>query len=186
MAKIKNPIRFSDHFDLDSHSLDLLGVLNPTLNVDTGLFVDPLLLPESRHAEIKEGARTTYEKHFVTVIKLLRASKTVNDIAWRNARKYLSFPEIKWTCLGYGAQSVAGSGSGTYMTDHVIGTAKEIIDLGVDDPDLFVAMSLFEEGFGPDRISDMTTNVILEDLLKFNNRVLTAFSAVDVTNTATP
>jgi len=51
-------------------------------------------------------------------------------------------------------------------------TAKEIVGLGVNDPDLFVAMGLFENGIGPDRISDMATNVILPDLLAFNARIL--------------
>ena len=55
-------------------------------------------------------------------------------------------------------------------------TAKEIVDLGVVDPDLFVALGVFEEGIGPDRISDMTTNVILPDLLSFNARVLKEIS----------
>jgi hypothetical protein len=58
-------------------------------------------------------------------------------------------------------------------------TAKEIVDLGVDDPDLFVAMGLFEAGIGPDRISDMSANVILPDLLNFNKRVLSQLPAVD-------
>jgi hypothetical protein len=58
------------------------------------------------------------------------------------------------------------------MTGQFIETARQIVALGVDDPDLFVAMALFEEGVGPDRISDMTTNVILGDLLRFNARVL--------------
>jgi hypothetical protein len=58
------------------------------------------------------------------------------------------------------------------MTQVLITTAKQIVDLGVEDPDLFVAMALFEEGFGPDRISDMTANVIMRDLLRFNERVL--------------
>jgi len=172
MSKIASPVRFSDHFGFESSLLDSAGVLNPSLNVDTGLFIDPLLLGRSKHPEIGTGARASYEHHFTTVIKLLRGSKAQEDAAWRSASRYLSFPEIKWTCLGYGAQSVSGSGSGIEMTDHVIKTAKEIVDLGVEDPDLFVAMALFEEGFGPDRISDMTTNVILGDLLKFNARVL--------------
>jgi hypothetical protein len=50
-------------------------------------------------------------------------------------------------------------------------TAKAIVDLGIDDPDLFVAMGLFEEGIGPDRISDMATNVIFPDLIAFNTRI---------------
>jgi hypothetical protein len=90
--------------------------------------------------------------------------------------RLLSFPEIKGICLGYGSQSVSGSGSGSDMRDQLIITAKQIVNLGVTEPDLFVAMALFEEGFGPDRISDMTTNIILHDLLAFNSRVLQTLS----------
>ncbi len=131
-----------------------------------------MLIGAARTLKSARGARATYEAHFATVIKLLRGSKCPGDAAWRSALRHLSFPEIKWTCLGYGAQSVSGSGSGADMTGSVIQTAKQIVELGVEDPDLFVAMALFEEGFGPDRISDMTTNVIFGDLLHFNARVL--------------
>lgn len=172
MARIRDPRRFSEHFGLPSERLDEVGVLDPTLNVDTRLFIDPLLLENSRHPEIAEGARATYEQHFTTIIKFLRATTSRSDVAWRSAERLLSFPEIKWTCLGYGAASVSGSGSGADMTGQFIETARQIVALGVDDPDLFVAMALFEEGVGPDRISDMTTNVIIGDLLRFNARVL--------------
>lgn len=172
MAKISNPIRFSEHFNIDPELLANAGVLNPCLNVDTGLFIDPLLLKISKHPEISDNARATYEAHFTTAIKLLAGSQQLDDTPWRNAVRMLSFPEVKGTCLGYGANSVSGSGSGKDTTNHLTKTAKEIVDLGVKDPDLFVAMALFEEGFGPDRISDMTTNVILGDLLAFNSRIL--------------
>lgn len=152
--------------------MERAGVLDPTLNADTRLFIDPLLLESSRHPEISGGARATYEQHFGTVIKFLSKATSRTDVAWRSAQRLLSFPEIKWTCLGYGAESVSGSGSGTDMTGQFIETARQIVALGIDDPDLFVAMALFEEGVGPDRISDMTTNVILGDLLNFNARVL--------------
>jgi hypothetical protein len=177
VAKFTNPIRFSAHFGFDSVLLDTVGVLDPTLNVDTALFIDPLLLPGSNHPEISTDAQATYEAHFVTVIRLLAASKTVGDVPWRSAMRQLSFPEIKGICLGYGSQSVSGSGSGNDMLDQIIKTAKEIVDLGVRDPDLFVAMALFEDGFGPDRISDMTCNIIFKDLLSFNKRVLAGLPA---------
>ncbi len=172
MAKIVNLVRFSDHFGFDGTLLDTAGVLNPTLNVDTRLFIDPFLLKHSQHPEISCDACNRYEKHFETVIKFLRFSSGPSDVPWRTAFQLLSFPEIKWTCLGYGAGSVSGSGSGSNTTVQIIQTAKEIVDFGVQDPDLFVAMALFEEGFGPDRISDMTTNVIFDALLKFNARIL--------------
>lgn len=37
--------------------------------------------------------------------------------------------------------------------------------------DMFMALGLFEEGIGPDRFSDMTTNIILDDLIAFTKRV---------------
>ena len=172
MAKIANPVRFSEHFGIDERLLANAGVLNPTLNVDTKLFMDPLLMENSAHEEISAGARSTYNAYFTAVIKFLRATKNDDDVADRTARKLLSFPEIKWTCLGYGAGSVSGSGSGDVMTGRMVQTGKEIVALGVEDPDLFVAMALFEEGFGPDHISDMVANVVLGDLINFNNRVL--------------
>lgn len=172
MAKITNPVRFSTHFGIDPAALDRVGVLDPTLNADTRLFIDPFLIPSSAHKEMSIDGRATYEKHFRQIIGLLAGSKQANDAPWRSAKRLLQFPEVKWTCLGYGGQSVSGSGSGPFTTDGLIQTAKEIVDLGITDPDLFVAMGVFEEGIGPDRISDMATNVILPDLLKFNRRVL--------------
>jgi len=178
MAKIRNPARFSEHFKIDAEVLVKAGVLNPTLNADTRLFIDPLLLEDSAHPEISGAARQTYLAHFKNAIALLRAAKVKDDTDtyWRNVRRLLSFPEIKGTCLGYGAESISGSGSGDAMTGQVLETAKAIVDLGVQDPDLFVAMALFEDNFGPDRISDMTTNIILDALLSFNARILSGLA----------
>lgn len=172
MARFTDPILFSQHFGIEPDRLSKLGVLNPVLNVDTRLFIDPLLLAHSTHPEMRDGARGTYKQHFDRVIRLLAKAEKPDDVAWRAARRQLSFPEVKWTCLGYGAASVSGSGSGDGMTGNYVETARQIVKLGIEDPDLFVALALFEEGVGPDRISDMTTKVILPDLLAFNARVL--------------
>jgi hypothetical protein len=172
MGKIRNPLRFTKHFNVPESVLDKLGVLNPTLNADTKLFIDPLLLASSSHKIIRVNARKTYESHFREVIRLLKANKNQGDVAWRAARRLMCFPEIPYTCLGYSAQTVSGSGSGTETTDQIMQTAKEIVELGIDDPDLFVSLGVFEEGMGPDRISDMTTNVILGDLVSFNVNIL--------------
>jgi len=106
-----------------------LGVLDPTLNVDTKLFVDPMLLATSRHAEISKS-RLTYEDHFSKVIDFLSASRAIGDVAWRSAKRLLTFPEVAWTCLGYGAATVRGSGFGIALGEELIATAKEIVDLG--------------------------------------------------------
>ena len=131
MARIRNPVRFSTHFGIADTLLKKLGALDPTLNADTKLFIDPFLVPMSRHPEIAKGGRKTYEQHFEKVIKLLAGSKKYGDVAWRSARRLMEFPEVKWTCLGYGAQTISGSGSGAFTTDGVMQTAREIVDLGI-------------------------------------------------------
>ena len=170
MAKIVNPITFSKHFNISKAQIDRLGIFDPALNVDTKLFIDPLLLESSQHPEFV-SARKSFTKHFENIIKLLPLSKQLGDVPWRNARRLLSFREVSGICLGYGAATIRGSGMGSFLSDNLMQTAKDIIDIGVNDPDLFLVLSLFEEGIGPDRISDMTANVILSDLISFNDRI---------------
>ena len=171
MAKIKDPVQFSRYFGVAEQQLSSLGVLDPTLNVDTKLFIDPLLLGKSSHPEIKR-AEKTYKEYFKTIIKLLAASKKENDIAWRAAYQKLQFGEIQGTCLGYGASSIHGSALGKKLSTKITKTAKEIVDLGIIDPDLFVLLPLLEEGIGPDLISDMTTRIVITEIGEFNNRIL--------------
>lgn len=171
MRSSVKPILFSSRFSVSRSKLTSLGVFDPALNVDTLLFPDPLLLEQSAHPEMT-AARTTFENHFEKVRKLLLASKgDESSAAWKAARRLLSFPEIKGTCLGYGSGSISGSGVGPEMTSRIMKTGLEIAQLGIDDPDLFMAMGLFEEDFGPDLIGDMFTNVAFGNLLAFNERV---------------
>lgn len=172
MPKVRNPTTFSAHFGVKQAKVDALGVFDPTLAVDTKLFIDPLLFRKSRHKEICVEAVKEYRQHFETVIKFLAASEEPEDVAWRTARGLLEFHELPGTCLGYGANSIAGSGFGCQLTERVLRTGKEIVDLGIRDPDLFPAMALFEVKIGADRISDMATNVVKKALAAFNKRVL--------------
>ncbi len=92
LSKITSTVRFSRHFGIDPARVAAAGVLDPTLNVDTALFIDPMLLEHSSHAEIREGARASYEKHFSMAIKLLATAKAKGDVAWRNAERLLPLP----------------------------------------------------------------------------------------------
>jgi len=170
MSSSKTPILFSTAFKIDPAKLAAAGVFDPTLNIDTLLFPDPLLCETSQHPEIVK-ARQTFEDHFEQVRKLLYGSKGKEGPALKAARRKLTFPEIKGTCLGYGSDGIAGSGSGPKMTEQLIETGVEIVKLGIDDPDLFLAMGLFEKNFGPDLVGDMFTNIALRDIAKFNKRI---------------
>lgn len=171
MARFSSPQFFSAKFNIDPNALDALGVFDPALNMDTPLFIDPILLEHSKHKEISEGAYKSFISHFAMVIKLLKRSKTPQDIEWKNAYYLLNFPEIKYTCLGYGGKGISGSGFGEVLRGRILATAKKIIDIGVEDPQLFTALALFEPDVGADRISDMATNVIIDDLYLFTQAI---------------
>jgi hypothetical protein len=176
MAKFRNPISFSRHFEIDRQILAKGGAMDPLLNVDTKLFIDPLLLDASAQKEVSNSSMGRLREYFERVLKVLDASRQRGDAAWREADRLMHFPELQATCLGYGAASAQGSGFGTVKRAKVLATAKEIIDLGVDDPDLFLLIPLLEESIGPDLISDMTTRIILPDLARFTERVLGGLS----------
>lgn len=164
------PVLFSRRFNIPTSELDRLGVFDPTLNADTLLFPDPLLLERSEHAEMR-AAKVTFDQYFEQVMKLLHGIRQDEDRVWKAAFKHLSFPEIKGTCLGYGS-SISGSGTGPTMTTKLINSGREVIRMGIDDPDLFMAIGLFEEDFGPDLIGDMFTNIGFAEIAKFNQRII--------------
>jgi hypothetical protein len=170
MAKIRNPVSFTEHFKVPPEVLEAAGAFDPILNADSRLFIDPLLLASSTAGEAQQAARRL-RKHFEDVVRLLSASKQSDDLAWRTARRLMRYREVAATCLGYG-KSTSGNALGRQMTEKLLRTAKEMIDLGVVDPEIFALLPFLEENVGPDRVSDITTNIILPDLAAFTQRLL--------------
>lgn len=171
MSKIKNPIIFTEYFNIDVEILNKLGLFNPVLNVDTLLFIDPVLLKKSKHDLIRNKAVQQYSRNFSNIIHLLTYSTKVGDIAWKNAMNLLPKKEVDGTCLGYGVNTTSGRSLSDELRTKIILTASEIIQIGVKDPDLFMLLPLFDEGIGPDTISDITTSMIEDALLEFTSNV---------------
>ena len=160
------PILFSDHFNIDKNDLKKLGIFNPILNFDTKLFVDPVLLKSSSNPIIKDSINT-FRKFFADLLDLLQSSEFENDKCWREAKRRVNFPEYKFTCIGYGSDSINGSGSGAELNDQILISAKEMVDLANKNPTMFLLLPLLEEGIGADRVSDMTQNIIDDDICRF-------------------
>jgi len=173
-------ITFADKFGVDENWLQSKGVLNPTIDVDTPLFIDPFLLPESRHQEFSECAFNAYEAHFSEIFTLILKSQSKGDKLWKAALKKFKKSEAKGmsgTCLGYAKHSTKGRAFGPVLSQRALEWANEVIELGVKDPELFSSMSVFEEGIGADLISDMVASITLECILKFNNRIYSEIEA---------
>ncbi|TOH21632.1 hypothetical protein CGI85_25560, partial [Vibrio parahaemolyticus] len=66
MAKIKNPVTLSSAYKISTSTLESLGVVDVMLDTDTQLFIDPLLLNDSKHPEMHDSAAHAYKKRFET------------------------------------------------------------------------------------------------------------------------
>ena len=165
------PTRVTDYLNIDKRSFDATGALDTILDVDTKLYISPLLLRHSEIPEISESYRNI-QGHFEKILLLLRASKQRGDRAWKEAAKRLRFREPIWLPLGYSGQGTSGRGIGRHIQEQLTDAAKEIVDLGIVQPEIFELIGLLEENVGPDLISDMIGNIILPDLLTYTVRVL--------------
>lgn len=165
-----HPVLFSQHFKIDPKKLDTAKLLDPILNSDTKLFVDPLLIHKSQNALIKRDGRKAVEHAFNNVIGLVDISGAEGDAAWKGAFKALNLEERPETSLGYGGAGNSGSSPPAKTRTGILRTAKQIITLGEKNPDMIPLMGLFEEGVGPDILSDMTTNFLLPVLCEITEQ----------------
>jgi hypothetical protein len=164
MAKFCNPILFSSHFNVDPDTLDEFGLIDPFLNVDLELFIDPVLLEKSSNPRISKDAIGAFRTHFSNLVRLLAISEAEDGAAWKGARKLLNLSEPSENGLGYGGASRSGSSRSREIQTAMLKTTKDVITLGSKDPEMISLMGFFEKDVGPDTISDLTTQVIFNEL----------------------
>ena len=164
MDRLLRPELFSTRYGLPRDALNKENLVDPILNCDTRLFVDPLLIPTSSNPVIRKTGDRLLRQRFEQIIKLVAISSRPGDKAWRTAAELLSLEERPETCLGYGGSGTSGRSRPEEMRQQVLRTIKEIIDLGEKDPSIVSLMGLFEKGIGPDTISDLATNILLPAL----------------------
>jgi hypothetical protein len=170
VAKVQKPILFSAHFGIAPAELSLAGLIDPFLNVDTQLFIDPVLLEKSNNPIVRVDALAAFRGHFENLIRLLVISEAEGDAAWRAAQRLLNLREPPENGLGYGGSGRSGSSRPDEVRDAIIRTTKQIVDLGARDPEMISLMGFFEERVGPDTISDFTTRVIVRQLAQITEQ----------------
>ncbi|WP_172116441.1 hypothetical protein [Halomonas hibernica] len=165
------PQSLSSLLAIDNSEFTDRDAFDPILDLDTRLFIDPHLLKHCDIPEFKESYGKL-QKHFLSIGKLLAASDKEGDVFWNRADHMMQWREVKGLCIGYSSSGTSGSGIGPALRRRLLSTAKLIILKGRNDPELFELVGMFEEDFGPDRISDMTANIIRDDIAIFTKRVL--------------
>ena len=164
MAVVRDPILFSTYFGIAPKILSDAGLVNPFMDVDVPLFIDPALLEKSSNLHINGSGIKRFRSHFEIMVRMLTISAAQNDAAWKGARRQLNLDEPPENGLGYGGSGRSGSSRPATIREAVLKTVKEIVVLGSRDPEMISLMGFFEEDVGPDTISDMTTRVIIDDL----------------------
>lgn len=159
--------RASEYFGLTQDDFREAGVFDPVIGIDSLFFVDPLRLGLSRAPEF-QNALQDVRAHYGRVIELLR----LDNIRARDAaRNLVRRKEIKGVGIGYGDKSDDGSAVGPELAERLLVSAEELIKMNITDPAIFEVMGLFEEDFGPDRLSDSIISILKDRIYTYTERI---------------
>lgn len=164
------PRRLSDVLGVQHEDIISEGAFDGFVDIDSPLHIDPYLLRSTKIPEIIPS-HDRLKTYFSQLITLLKASQTTEGRIYREVVKRLHFREVKGLKLGYSLSGSTGRGIGRRLAIGIARIAKELVEAGIEDPEIFELVGLLEEGVGADRISDMTIRIILPDLLAFTQRV---------------
>ncbi|OGW25514.1 MAG: hypothetical protein A2X59_04915 [Nitrospirae bacterium GWC2_42_7] len=157
---------FSDIFDVPPKILDKYGAFNISLVTDLPLFIDPFLLFNSKKKE--------YRQLHDDIIKYLRFLKDKSTAGTVNAgllKSWYHFSEVKENWLGFCVSGNTGRGLGKDFARALNENLRNLFtDFGsesVTKGSHLEKLCLIKDGVGKDTISDFTTNLIKEFLLKY-------------------
>src|SRR4051812_26741698 len=122
MPKLHNPKLFSQHFGVSAADLAKAALLDPFLNADTKLFIDPLLLRLSENSLLKTTGLETFRKRMSEIVELLLVAPQNTGPAWKAAMRLLDLSERRETCLGYGGADTAGSSRPDSLKARILNT----------------------------------------------------------------
>ena len=71
-------ITLAEHHNISIKEFEKLGVLNPYLNTNTHLFIDPTCLKDSKHELFNTDARLAYEKYFHDFYEQMKLHVTIS------------------------------------------------------------------------------------------------------------
>lgn len=172
------PISLTDYYKIDKKLFDKFGALDILLDKDSLFFIDPLLV---RYNTIKEfsNAEDKINSHFSKIITIIKHYiENKNRIFFEEADKLLTFKEITGSCLGYSKQTTKGNAIGKNIREKILYTLIDLVAAGETDPIIFDLVGLFQGGVGCDRISDLITFILEDNILEYSHNVFSNFPQI--------
>ena len=146
-------MRFTEHFGVTPGRHD--DWYDPILTCDTPLFVDPILVFRDPDP-FWNSSKKLFTSFFSAATQKIPGRKNRSPMALNEAIAFLRFPEPKEFALGLAIGHPAGSGTGEKFALQIIESLRILRDSNVSswhNPEIF---ALLGEGFGRDRISDIS------------------------------
>ncbi len=153
---------FSDYFKIEKRKIEEYGAIDLNLICDIPLFIDPMLIFNSKKDEyiiLHEGIIKYF--HFLAI-------KSEQGFSEGDLTTYFDFSEIKNNWLGYSKSGNDGNGNGKDFSRFFAQNIKFALQTnGISKGKHFEKAILLFEGNGRDKISDLTTHLILDYLATY-------------------
>lgn len=153
--------KFSEYFQLNKSQTEL-DFVDVYLNTDLPLFLDSAYLG-SRHDEFSQNASQTVRSFFDHLLSLIS-----NNQIDKAREIFQNFEEPNETRLGLSKGKPQGRGVGREKSERIF---NNILKSPASQTGLLEDLEdcyIFVENFGPDNLSDMITNIIKMDLIKYS------------------
>jgi len=135
----------------------------PRVGVDLPLGIDPFLMYKSRDEEFRKLHQLLVD-HFNSGIEAVKQHRLAL------AEEIFDFPEVSPIGFGYTKSGKRGSGLGGALRNLIIETLRA--SPGLQERGVFHVeeMQLLAAGIGPDRVSDISANVLKRYLIGYTQR----------------
>lgn len=155
--------RFSEYVGYNYKKSD--EWFNPQVEWDTLLFVDPMLL---KNTKIKEfiGSYKKLIDFFSNAIVIFES-----DTPQFLKESMFSFDEVREANLGFSYDSNRGKGLTGKTALKVLQNLRTFTKKGLFGIENFAEISLFDKNVNSDRISDMVINIVKNDFIEYSCRI---------------
>jgi hypothetical protein len=160
---------FSDDFKIKKTKAD--DWFDPILTNDTKVFIDPFLIFDSNHKYFQNGHDKIMAFFNFGFQFAAQSQPDTKDVRYRLLLSMMRLPEVQEICLGYSSRGTDGYGSGGGFAKVIVGALYESIKLGLKSLDHFEELGIFNQGIGCDRISDITANILKQELILYTQEI---------------
>lgn len=159
-------MRFTSHFGVTALTEED-DWFDPTLNSDTPLYIDPFLVFDDEDPFWSQARADTLDFFSLALHYVKLSGSQQTSPHWLKAQRMLKFPEPKEFALGLSMGHPEGSGAGFVYARRMTEALGILAGHGVTQIEHIQTFSLFCDGLGVDRISDIFCNILKARFIEY-------------------